>query len=158
MVTDTAVLASIDNAFGTIQRPEHFTNFAHCDECAEHDARLQARDCETLRIEDVNAPGNDPLSFCSPQGIAYFFPALARFALAEPSTDNDWYADQLLFHLYSGFGHNAFFGYCSADQRQAIAQLLAYLISTKADFIDQCGSADEFLRCYELWSDQASFK
>jgi hypothetical protein len=154
MSTDAAILSEIDTAFGTVERPEHFTNFTHCEECAEHDELLRTRDRDTLRIEDVGNPGWDPICFCSPNGIAYYFPALARLALAEQSLETyDWYGNQLLFHLYSGFTDNAFLQRCNIAQRQVVARFLAHIIETRAPLIDLYASADDFLRCHELWND-----
>lgn len=153
MSTDAEVLAEIDAAFGTVARPEHFTNFSHCCECAEHDAVLRSRTRETLRLEDIGNPAWDPLCFTISQGIAYYFPALAQFALAPPVDGYGWYADHLLFHLYSGFRDNGFYQYCSRAQRAAVARFLAHLLESRAAFVDAYGVADDFLRCYELWND-----
>jgi hypothetical protein len=154
MSTDCTILAEIDAAFGGVERPEHFTNFTHCEECAEHDELLRMRDRDTLSICDVGNPGWDPICFCSPEGIAYYFPTLARLALSDLGPDRcDWYASQLLFHLYSGFTENGFFQYCSLPQRQAVARFIAYIIEAHASLIDLHSAADEFLRCHQLWSD-----
>ncbi|MTW23069.1 hypothetical protein [Allochromatium palmeri] len=102
------LLLRIDAAFGTVPRPEHFTNYLHCEECAEHDGLLRARDRQTLSLADVGNPGWDPLCFITPEGLAYYFPTLARLALAEPDTLYGWYADQFLFHLYWGYRDNVF--------------------------------------------------
>lgn len=153
MSTDAATLAEIDTVFGDVERPEHFTDFSHCEECAEHDALLRERDRESLRFEDIGNPGWDPICFCSASGIAYYFPALARLALAEPTPTQGWYADQLLFHLYSGYTENRFFQYCSIAQRQAVSRFIGHIIETRASVIDTYAAADEFLRCHELWRD-----
>ncbi len=149
MLSDSAILADIDGAFGAVTRPEHFTNFSHCEECAEHDELLRARTRESLSIEDVGNPGWDPLCFCSAEGFAYYFPALTRLAL---TAGYDWYANQLLFHLYSGYGDNRFFQYCTLAQRQVIAAFIGHLIETRASAIEATAASDDFLRCYELWS------
>ena len=151
MTTDEQVLAQIDAAFGDVERPEHFTDYSHCCECAEHDALLCARDRDTLCIADVGNPGWDPLCFSSAQGIAYYFPALARLALATPGNDYEWYADQLVFHLESGGRENRFYGYCNDRQRGAVVSFLAHLIESRAALIEDHGSSDEMLRCYALW-------
>jgi hypothetical protein len=153
MSTDLAILAEIDAAFGSVERPEHFTNFSHCEECAEHDELLRTRDRESLRAEDVSNPGWDPLCFCSPIGIAYYFPTLARLALVESQPGQGWYAEQLLFHLYSGFAENTFFQFCSAAQRQAVARFIEHIIETRAPIIDSYAATDDFLWCHELWHD-----
>lgn len=148
---DNKVLRTIDESFGTAGRPEHFTNYMHCDECADHDELLQERARETLKIEDVGNPGWDPLCFTSPEGLAYFFPALARLALAEPTYGYGWYGNQLLFHLYYGFKENKLFKYCNENQRGAVAQLLSHIIETRVTLVEEYEATDEFLRCYELW-------
>jgi hypothetical protein len=153
MSSDQAILAEIDAAFGDVPRPEHFTNYTHCCECAEHDELLRSRNRETLSIEDVGNPGWDPLCFCSAEGIAYYFPALARLALADPPYGFGWYGEQLLFHLYSGFRENSFFRFCSAAQRSAVARFLEHIIETRTEAIDEGASDHDFLRCHELWSD-----
>jgi hypothetical protein len=78
MKNDASVLAEIDATFGTVDRPEHFTNYAHSDECAEYDDVLRGKDHDTLSLHDVGCPASNPMTFASPHGIAYYFPALAR--------------------------------------------------------------------------------
>ena len=153
MSTNASVLAQIDNAFGASPRPEHFTNYKHCCECAKHDALLRSRTRDTLELADVGNPGWDPICFTSPEGFAYYLPALVRLALADPSPEHGWYADQLLFHLYSGFKDNAFYRHFDTKQRAAVAQFLTHLIETRAALIDEYAATDEFLRCHELWND-----
>jgi hypothetical protein len=150
---DEKALAAIDEAFGSTERPEHFTNSAHCCECAEHDVLLRSRTRETLKIEDVGNPGWDPICFTSPQGIAYFFPALARLALVDPTNAQGWYGDQLLFHLYSGYKENCFYQFCNERQRAAVAEFLAHIIESRTNLIEEYADTDEFLRCHALWND-----
>lgn len=153
MSTDSSILALVDAEFEVVHRPEHFTNFSHCCECAEHDNLLQSRTRETLKLEDVSNPGWDPLCFSSPEGVAYFFPSLARFALAEPDSQSGWYGEQLLFHLSSGFKDNNFFRYCSPRQRRAVSIFLGHIIESRAALVEAYAATDQFLRCHELWSD-----
>jgi hypothetical protein len=61
MKTDADILAEIDAAFAAVEQPEHFTD-----------------------------PGWDPIAFASPQGMAYYFPALARIALSQPLYGYEW--------------------------------------------------------------------
>ncbi|MBT8769066.1 hypothetical protein [Metapseudomonas boanensis] len=150
MPTDAEALALIDAAFADAPRPVHFTDYRHCCECAEHDELLRSRDRSTLQHTDVGNAGWDPICFCSPEGIAYFMPALVRFALAQPNDQLDWYGWQLLFHLYQGGAYNTFLNACSAPQRQAIAALLAHLIDTRADLLEL--ETDDILQAHELWS------
>lgn len=129
---DKAVLGEIDLAFSEIQKPEHFTNFTHCGECAEHDEVLLKRNRETLQRKDLGNAGWDPISFCSAEGIAYLFPTLARFALAPDIwSDNDWYVDQLLFHLSYQGPDNRFFIWCDEGKRTAVCRLLRHLAESR---------------------------
>lgn len=152
MVGDAHVLEVIDTAFRSAVKPKHFTNYQHCEECAEHDETLRQRDRDTLRLEDIGSPGWDPLCFTSPEGKAYYFPALARFALTAPTYQYGWYGDQLLFHLTSGGRHNDFLAYCSPAQRYAVSLLLEHVVLTRASAPEVLSSQDELLQAYELWS------
>jgi hypothetical protein len=147
MKNDASVLAEIDATFGTVDRPEHFTNYAHCDDV------LRGKDRDTLSLHDVGCPASNPMAFASPHGIAYYFPALARLALAQPGDGYYWYASQLMGNLYSGFRYNSFCVYYNAAQRAAVADLICHIIETRAVLIDNHREADEFLRCHELWND-----
>lgn len=150
---ESALIAAVDAAFAVVDRPTHFTDFTHCCECAEHDALLRARDRGTLRLDDVGNPGCDPLCFCSAQGLAWYFPALARLALAECGPGAAWYGEQLQFQLSYGGPDNRLLAYCDDWQRDAVARLLGHLVATRAALIDDYGMADDFLRCHALWSD-----
>jgi hypothetical protein len=152
MLGDAPVLEVIDTAFRSAVKPEHFTNYEHCEECAEHDETLRLHDRDTLKVEDIGNPGWDPLCFASPEGKAYYFPALARFALAPPTYEYSWYGDQLLFHLTSGGQHNEFLACCSPEQRHAVARLVEHVVTTRASAPDVLSSQDELLQAHELWS------
>src|SRR5262245_4858278 len=103
MLDDASVHGGVRAAFARCERPEHFTDYTHCEECAEHHDLLRSRDNDTLRIADVGNPGWDPLCYVDPAGLGYFFPGLARLALEDPDPEYGWYPQQLLFHLtYEG--------------------------------------------------------
>ena len=38
-------------------KPEHFTNYRHCCECAEHDVTLLAYDVNSIGVEQLGNPG-----------------------------------------------------------------------------------------------------
>jgi hypothetical protein len=151
MSTDAEILALIDAAFMSVDKPEHFTNFTHCEECAEHDEMLRSRDRESLRIEDVGNICWQPIGFSSPQGVAHFFPALARFALAEPTYGYGWYGDTLEIHLSANGSENKLLAYCNLGQRQAIAALLGHLNVSRADLEERMTTEQEMLATQALW-------
>jgi hypothetical protein len=152
MNADAEVLAAVDAAFGAVRKPDHFTDYQHCEECAEHDETLRSHDRDTLRVEHVDNPGWDPLCFCSAEGKAYYMPTLARFALAPTAHEYDWYGPQLLFHLAGGGASNSFYEHCDAAQRLAVAGLLAHFVLARPVQVDESMSTDELLRTHELWS------
>lgn len=152
MVTQSEAIAAVDRAFGPLPKPEHFTNFEHCEECAEHDELLRSRTRETLGLQDVGNPGWEPMCFSSPEGVAYYLPSLARLAFVEPPYGYDWYGHQLLFHLYSGGLENGLYTYCNSAQREAIAGLIGAMIESNFSEIESTSSEDEFLRAHEIWA------
>jgi hypothetical protein len=148
---DADVLSVLSAAFGKCARPEHFTNFKHCCECAEHDALLRARDRDTLRIEDVGNPGWDPLCFASAEGLLYYLPALGRLALEEPTHKVDWYVPQLHFHLTYEDERNRILVAASPDQRRAVAQLLRHIVETRAELCERWACREDLLSAADLW-------
>lgn len=152
MKTDAEILAAIDAAFRDALKPEHFTHHTHCEECAEHDQLLRRRDRDTLQMEDVGNIGWQPISFCSPEGMAYYMPALARLALSKPTYDYGWYGDTLAIHLSSNGSGNAFLRYCNHLQRKAVADLLRHLKTALPKDEFPTTPADELERYAALWS------
>ncbi|EJE53465.1 hypothetical protein PMI14_01839 [Acidovorax sp. CF316] len=129
---DEAVLAQVEAAFAGVAKPDHFTDRTHCDECREHDDTLRARTRGTLRRQDLGNAGWDPITFSSADGIGYFFPALARFALLpDVWPQHSWYADQLVLHLAWDGSDNRLLAWCNPAQRSAVHALLAHLVATR---------------------------
>jgi len=151
--SDSEILAKINAVFGACRRPWHFTNYTHCDECAEHDELLLSRDRYSLRIEDVGNPAWDLIYFVSVQGFVYYLPALARLALEEPAERCEWYGGQLCSHLIYNGPRNERFLACTPKQRRAIADFLRHLVETRSSLADYWGCADDLVRALEIWSE-----
>ena len=149
----SAALARVEQAFEDVPQPEHFTNYAHCDECADHDAVLRSKTRDTITRDDLGTMGWDPITFSTVEGKAYYLPALARYALLPNLwTDRDWYLPQLLWHLgYEGAG-NALLQWCSPEQRAAIHRLLRQVEAARGDLLDQYGEREELASVIELWA------
>ncbi|NNE63820.1 MAG: hypothetical protein HKN34_07045 [Gammaproteobacteria bacterium] len=131
------------------KKPQHFTDFNHCAECAEHDKTLLASSIDQIGMNELGNPGWDPLCFCSAPGIDYYIPALLRLSL--DTVTNEFYFEQLLFHLeYSG-KENRFLKYCSSSQREFIASFIEHMISTYPEEIEESMCTTEALNTYELW-------
>ena len=151
MIDASRVIEAVDAAFGRCPKPHQFCDPGHCEECAEHNALLTSRDRESLQLVDISNPGWDPFCFSSPAGMAYYFPVLARFALGRDGYGDGAYAEQLLFHLYTGHIHNAFLAFCDASQRQAVAGLLAHLIECFPSERAGLQTDDELKRAHSVW-------
>jgi hypothetical protein len=149
--SDANIIEQTKQAFSTARRPEHFTDFTHCEECQEHDELLRSRDLDTLGMEDVGNPGWDPICFITPQGFRYYFPALARLALEEPTQQFGWYLPQLLFHLTYDGPQSRHLQACSRQQHRAVVAILRHVVETRHDSIVSEGCANELQTAIELW-------
>jgi len=133
-------------------KPEHFTNYRHCCECAEHDATLLACDIDSISLQQLGNPGWDPLCFVSSEGFLYYLPALIRITLDTMATPQDRYLDQLLFHLMRNGKDHDLVRACSLEQCVFVAEFLAYLIDQYSAELDECTYSDDMLKAYEIWS------
>ena len=149
---DTATLGKVQRAFEGCPRPEHFTNFEHCEECAEHDHTLLARDPDSLRIEDVGNPGWEPICHTAPAGFAYYLPGLARLVFVEPPYGYSWYGCLFLWHLIFDGPANVRYQHCSPEQRKAVAELVAHLIENHAEQLESECMAEDAIRAHQIWS------
>lgn len=154
MSSDASIVETIAAAYAGVEKPGHFTNYLHCEECEEHDQTLVLHDRDTLKLEHVNNPGWDPLCFCTPHGKAYYMPCLVKFALADSQSVSPYW-QQLLFHLEGDGRDNAFITFCTPQQRQAVAAFLQHLVETRATDVESHNLTDELLRTHEYWASAA---
>lgn len=94
-----------------------------------------------------------PFAPATSEGFTYYFPALARLALAEPDYVHGWYGTVLLFHLVGDGRRNRRFMACTPGQRRAVVQLLQHFVETRAAVADEHCSTDDLFRALEIWSD-----
>jgi len=152
MQSDAEILEVVRQAFCDCKKPDHFTHYTHCRECQEHDETLRAKDVATLAREDVGKVGWDPICFASWDGIAYLFPALARFTLVNETRSADWYGVQLLFHLAYEREQNRLLRHFSRDQRNAVAVLLRHIKATRYDQVTNYCEECTLDAAIALWS------
>jgi hypothetical protein len=134
-----------------IPKPEHFTNYRHCCECAEHDETLLAHDVDSIGREQLGNPGWDPLCFATAEGLVYYLPALIRLTLNTVDKPQERYLDQLLSHVMYDGQANRIVRACSLEQRAFIAGFLEYLIDQYAAEVDECTCAEDILKAYDMW-------
>ncbi len=133
-----------------VKKPEHFTNFNHCEECADHDKILINSDFDTINLHQLGNPGWDPICFCSTEGKKYYMPAFIRLSLE--TINNDCYLAQFLFHLENDGSENKLVLSCNNEQRQFIVEFLEYIIEQYAESVDINMCSDDILRVREVWS------
>ncbi|MEH6471927.1 MAG: hypothetical protein V7752_11805 [Halopseudomonas sp.] len=131
-------------------KPRHFTNYNHCEECAEHDQTLINCSIDTIGLEELGNPGWDPLCFCSAEGKKYYMPALIRLCLE--TIDDQFYFEQFLFHLESDGVDNSLFMSCDDAQRRLISSFIEQMVGYFAEQIDNNYATDDVLRVFEIWS------
>lgn len=150
MSTDESVLADINAAFAATARPQRFVFLVADFEDEDHEAMLQSHHRQTLTREDV-PPGWDPMHSCTAEGIAYFFPCLASFALQSPSDPLDWYGQQLIFHLGHRAESNRFLNFCNPAQRRAVLNLLEHIATSRQSLIAEHRVGDDLSECIHAW-------
>jgi hypothetical protein len=111
----------------------------------------------TLTIDDVGNAGWDPITFSNAEGVAYYFPTLARLAISSGTYRYGWYADQLMFHLTRHGSDNRFLHFCNVQQRRAVGHLLEHLQEKRSEPIPggqtPLTSIDEFFEARALWAE-----
>jgi hypothetical protein len=152
MQSDASIMQIVQQAFAKRPKPEHFTDYEHCEECAEHDEVLRSRDICSLRIEDVGSPAWDPVCFTNPEGFAYYMPAFVRLALGEPIEPYGWYGSQLLGHLCSDGLRNDRVLACTVAQRRAVVAFLQHVVETRSQLADSYDCTDNLFQAIEYWS------
>ena len=88
-------LEQLTEVFHCVERPEHFTDYTHCDDCLRHDQLLQTVTPEVLRLSQLGSPGMDPVTVCTDDAFRYLLPGLIRIAVTNPGQ----YFDRLLLQL-----------------------------------------------------------
>jgi hypothetical protein len=134
-----------------IPKPEHLTNYKHCEECAEHDETLLNHSIDSISLLELGNPGWDPICFCSNEGKKYYIPAFIRLSLE--TMRDEFYFGQFLFHLESDGKNNSFFQSCTAGQRKFISDFVDHVTNNYSDEIRVNGYENETLKVHEIWSE-----
>jgi hypothetical protein len=137
--------------FGKVARPEHFTDYTHCFECAEHDDILSAHAPDTITREALGHAGWDPMTFATDTGFRYYLPALIRMALTQEG--DSYYIDQFLSQLIRDGPRNSRWQACTAEERAVVVNALHVLLEDRAAEIEICCDADRLIEAIEIWSD-----
>lgn len=137
--------------FSKVQRPEHFTDYQHCCECAEHDNTLAAYSPDTITREALGHAGWDPMTFATDSGFRYYLPGLIRMALIQAG--DDYYVDQFLSQLIRDGPRNSRWCACTTEQRTVVRDALLLLLEQRLDEIENNYDADRLMQAIDIWSD-----
>ena len=130
-----------------VNKPEHFGNHTHCEECSEYHSLLKTYDVNSISINEVE-PSSDPFCFSSDEGIKYYMPALIKFCFNQ----KHFFFSQLLFHLEKDGEGNSLFLSCNKEQRTFISGFIAYFIEHYPEEIELNMCENEALKVYSIWS------
>ena len=123
----TEIVTSLYRAFADCHRPEHFTDYLHCEECEEHDDTMRsANTLEELELRHLGHAGWSPLSFLTTEGFSHCMPRMIELAFLE--IDKDGISEllaRLLLQLVPTKEYDRFSGY-SIVQRKAVLEALEF--------------------------------
>ena len=133
-----------------IEKPQHFTNYSHCEECEEHDQTLINSSIDSIGLNELGNPGWDPICFATNQGKKYYMPSFIRLSLE--SMDDEFYFGQFLFHLESNGKGNELFLSCNEAQRNLIVSFVEHVILNYTEQLEYNGYVHEALKVQDIWS------
>ena len=142
-MTDDEICEMVNQAFKGTPRPEHFTNYTHCDECEEHDNLLRSRNLETLEVGDIDNEMWDPICFLTPEGWRYYFPALVRISLEDLENG---YVGHFLHHLMRS-ENDPSFALFNKHQNRAAFWFLQHVQERHKGLCDE----DELAAALKIW-------
>lgn len=113
--------------FSSFKRPEHFTNYGHCEECALHDAALQQcalRDIGSIQVGTISW---NPISFLTTDAYGYVMPRLIELSLnLELNMANELILFDWLIYITPSPENNRGRGF-SKKQKLVILNTLKYI-------------------------------
>lgn len=131
-------------------KPEHFTDFAHCEECLDHDLTLLKSDVNSIGFDELGNPCWDPICYVETEGFIYYFPAFVKLCLS--SNPDQSYINQFLFHISHNGKNNKYIISFSAEQRNFTLKFLEHLAVTKIDTIELYGDEEMLFSAIEIWT------
>lgn len=135
-----------------VEKPKHFTDYNHCEECFDHDQILLNQTVDLIGLVELGNPGWDPLCYVDPQGFQYYFPALIRLCLN--SSESDYYINQFLFHISYEGKNNRYMKAFSDRQVEFTLNFLDYLLGSRGDLIDLYNDSDLLIDTTIQWANE----
>ncbi len=147
------LIEKVAAVFAQVARPDHFTDYTHCCECAEHDDTLRAHAPDSIPREALGHARWDPMTFATDTGFRYYLPAMIRLALT--GSGDDYYIDQFLSQIVRDGPRNSRWCACTPEERSVVAETLYALVETRAAEIENNLDADRLMQAIDIWADSA---
>ena len=144
----------INNAykeFSFFERPMHFTDYKHCEECEDHDETMRSCNLRDIGAKEVGNPGWSPLPLLTEHALGYVMPRLIEMALnLEKNADGDIFIFDFLLCLTPNKEYKRFNNY-SSGQINIIQQCLKYIKNNYTSYIDECMCEEELQEAISTW-------
>lgn len=133
-----------------MEKPKHFTNYKHCEECEEHDQTLINSSIDTIGLDELGSPGWDPICFSTEKGKQYYMPSFIRLSLE--TMGDEFYFGQLLFHLDADGKGNELYVACTQEQRNFVHSFVAHIVLQHTEQLEANCYKNEALKVQKIWS------
>lgn len=133
------ILDRFNAGFAGIPRPGHFTNYAHCEECAEFNRFFQSFDQRSMTLEQFEATDCNWESICflTPEGFRYWLPVFVRMGVSD-HPKADYFLERLItFHLIDPSDHQL--SMLNEQQVRLIAHLTEAIVIDLLPIFDDVG-------------------
>ncbi|MFC1684177.1 DUF6714 family protein [Pseudomonadota bacterium] len=144
------------DAFSECKRPDHFTNYLHCDECNEHDQTMRSATLETLDSKHLGCAGWAPFSFLTEEGFAYYMPRILELAITgKDNAHGELFLNDILFNLTPTDEYNRFKHY-TIEQSRSVLNALRYAKDNFLDELMDYAAEGDLDNAIAYWQDAAT--
>jgi len=113
--------------FSVFEKPEHATNYEHCEECAGYDEMLLHVGRKELTTEQIGTVSWGPVPFLTPEAMAYYMPRLIEIAASGvDNRDRDPYFTHFINSVSAGPASRQY-ALFKTPQRLAVASALVFI-------------------------------
>lgn len=140
--------------FSVYERPEHFTDYKHCDECEEHNNTMKSASLDTLCSEHLGCIGYAPFSFLTEHALAYYLPRIIELAsIGELNIHGEPFVLQVVLQLYPTNNYDRFTRY-TKSQCHAVYEALCYTNATQYDVLREYHYDSDMEAAIQYWKNR----
>lgn len=151
-----ATIKNLYKEFSVYKRPEHFTDYKHCDECEEHDNTMRSATLKTLSSEHLGCVGWAPFSFLTEEGFAYYMPKIIELAAnGELNIHGEPFVIQVILQLLPTNNHDRFSRY-STSQCKAVYEALCLTSAVQHEAINNYCYDSDMEKALEYWKSRST--